>query len=271
MRIREVRAGGWCRASFSILRDLGRSRAPVADRGVDRRAAFSTSCASTESSGGGWPRCGPSRVVRLYTGPESKAALPRPLDQAAPVVYSYWTVRASQDPRLAVGLIGLGNMGTAFAERLLDAGYPLVVSNRTPEKAQALAARGAAARRLARRTRRAGRRDPHVARRRRCVRRGGDGSHRGGAAGLRPRRPEHGLTGCVGAGRRACRGGVRRIRACAREREPDCRSRREPELHRLGRRPPTSIASSRSSGRSARPCTASVTESRLGSSSSRSI
>ena len=34
-------------------------------------------------------------------------------------------------------------MGTAFAERLLDAGYPLVVSNRTPEKAQALAARGA--------------------------------------------------------------------------------------------------------------------------------
>ena len=69
--------------------------------------------------------------------------LPRPLDRAAPVVYSYWTVRASQDPRLAVGLIGLGNMGTAFAERLLDAGYPLVVSNRTPGKAQALAARGA--------------------------------------------------------------------------------------------------------------------------------
>ena len=69
--------------------------------------------------------------------------LPRPLDQEASVVYSYWTVRASQDPRLAVGLIGLGNMGTAFAERLLDAGYPLVVSNRTPGKAQALAARGA--------------------------------------------------------------------------------------------------------------------------------
>jgi len=34
-------------------------------------------------------------------------------------------------------------MGTAFAERLLDAGYPLVVSNRTPAKAEALAARGA--------------------------------------------------------------------------------------------------------------------------------
>lgn len=42
-----------------------------------------------------------------------------------------------------MGLIGLGNMGTAFAERLLDAGYPLVVSNRTLERAQALAALGA--------------------------------------------------------------------------------------------------------------------------------
>src|SRR5512132_10962 len=66
------------------------------------------------------------------------------LDRASLVVYSYWTVRASQDPRLAVGLIVLGNMGTAFAERLLDAGYPLVVSNRTPQRAEALAARGAA-------------------------------------------------------------------------------------------------------------------------------
>jgi 3-hydroxyisobutyrate dehydrogenase-like beta-hydroxyacid dehydrogenase len=42
-----------------------------------------------------------------------------------------------------VGLIGLGNMGTAIAERLLDAGYPLVVNNRTPAKAEALAALGA--------------------------------------------------------------------------------------------------------------------------------
>ena len=45
----------------------------------------------------------------------------------------------SQDPRPSVGLIGLGNMGSAFAERLLDAGYDLVVHNRTPEKAQPLA------------------------------------------------------------------------------------------------------------------------------------
>jgi 3-hydroxyisobutyrate dehydrogenase-like beta-hydroxyacid dehydrogenase len=40
-------------------------------------------------------------------------------------------------------LIGIGHMGSAFAERLLDAGYSLVVSNRTPEKARALQERGA--------------------------------------------------------------------------------------------------------------------------------
>ena len=50
---------------------------------------------------------------------------------------------ASQDPRLAVGLIGLGHMGEAFGERLLAAGYPLVVFNRTPGKAEQLAALGA--------------------------------------------------------------------------------------------------------------------------------
>jgi 3-hydroxyisobutyrate dehydrogenase-like beta-hydroxyacid dehydrogenase len=52
-------------------------------------------------------------------------------------------VGASQDPRLAVGLIGLGHMGAAFGERLLAAGYPLVVFNRSPEKAEPLAALGA--------------------------------------------------------------------------------------------------------------------------------
>src|SRR5207247_365283 len=46
-------------------------------------------------------------------------------------------------PRLSVGLIGLGNMGTAIAERLLDAGYPLVVNNRTRDKADALGTLGA--------------------------------------------------------------------------------------------------------------------------------
>ena len=53
-------------------------------------------------------------------------------------------MRDSHDPRLTVGLIGLGNMGTAIAERVLDAGYRLVVYNRTPAKADALGARGAA-------------------------------------------------------------------------------------------------------------------------------
>lgn len=42
-----------------------------------------------------------------------------------------------------MGLIGLGNMGTAIAERILDAGYQLIVHNRTPEKADALRALGA--------------------------------------------------------------------------------------------------------------------------------
>jgi 3-hydroxyisobutyrate dehydrogenase-like beta-hydroxyacid dehydrogenase len=65
------------------------------------------------------------------------------LDPLAPFVYSYWTVPGSQDARPTVGLIGLGNMGTAFAERLLQAGYLLQVYNRTSEKAQALAAGGA--------------------------------------------------------------------------------------------------------------------------------
>ena len=40
-------------------------------------------------------------------------------------------------------MIGLGNMGTAFAERLLDGGYDLLVYNRTAAKAEPLAARGA--------------------------------------------------------------------------------------------------------------------------------
>jgi 3-hydroxyisobutyrate dehydrogenase-like beta-hydroxyacid dehydrogenase len=44
---------------------------------------------------------------------------------------------------VTVGLIGLGNMGTAVAERLVDAGYRLVVHNRTPEKAAGPAKRGA--------------------------------------------------------------------------------------------------------------------------------
>lgn len=42
-----------------------------------------------------------------------------------------------------MGLIGLGNMGTAIAERVLEAGYPLVLHNRTLEKAAPYVDRGA--------------------------------------------------------------------------------------------------------------------------------
>ncbi len=49
----------------------------------------------------------------------------------------------SNDELPAVGLIGLGSMGTAIAERLLDAGYELLVSNRTPQKVAPLVVRGA--------------------------------------------------------------------------------------------------------------------------------
>jgi 3-hydroxyisobutyrate dehydrogenase-like beta-hydroxyacid dehydrogenase len=52
-------------------------------------------------------------------------------------------VSSGRDPRSALGLIGLGNMGTAIAERLLAAGYELSVHNRSPEKAEPLRAGGA--------------------------------------------------------------------------------------------------------------------------------
>ena len=42
-----------------------------------------------------------------------------------------------------IGVIGLGLMGTALAERLLENGYRVAVWNRTREKADALVARGA--------------------------------------------------------------------------------------------------------------------------------
>jgi len=83
------------------------------------------------------------RPVSLYkrAAPAEKSA--KCLDPPTPFVYSYWTVPGSQEARPTVGLIGLGNMGTAFAERLLQAGYPLHVYNRTPQKAEPLAAEGA--------------------------------------------------------------------------------------------------------------------------------
>ena len=48
-----------------------------------------------------------------------------------------------QPRRKSVGVIGLGLLGTALAERLLAAGFPTVVYNRTQEKADPLIAKGA--------------------------------------------------------------------------------------------------------------------------------
>ena len=45
------------------------------------------------------------------------------------------------EPRVAV--VGLGKMGLPIAERILDAGFPLVVFNRTRSRTEPLAARGA--------------------------------------------------------------------------------------------------------------------------------
>lgn len=46
-------------------------------------------------------------------------------------------------PLRSVGLVGLGKMGEAIAERLVGAGYELLVHNRSREKAEPLAAAGA--------------------------------------------------------------------------------------------------------------------------------
>ena len=45
--------------------------------------------------------------------------------------------------QVKVGFVGLGNMGSRIAQRLLDHGYQLSVYNRDPSKAEAIAAKGA--------------------------------------------------------------------------------------------------------------------------------
>ena len=50
---------------------------------------------------------------------------------------------APVDGATSVSLIGLGNMGVPIAERILEAGFPLSVYNRHPEKAAPLVERGA--------------------------------------------------------------------------------------------------------------------------------
>ncbi len=47
------------------------------------------------------------------------------------------------DPKPRVGFVGLGRMGLPMSRKLLEAGYPLTVYNRTAAKADALAAAGA--------------------------------------------------------------------------------------------------------------------------------
>ncbi len=42
-------------------------------------------------------------------------------------------------PGITVGLVGTGRMGSAMAHAIARAGLPLVVNNRSPERAQALA------------------------------------------------------------------------------------------------------------------------------------
>lgn len=44
---------------------------------------------------------------------------------------------------MRIGIVGLGKMGSVFAERLIDAGHDLTVWNRTRSKAEALAEKGA--------------------------------------------------------------------------------------------------------------------------------
>jgi 3-hydroxyisobutyrate dehydrogenase len=46
---------------------------------------------------------------------------------------------------MKIGIAGLGKMGSAIAERLIECGHELVVWNRSPEKTAPLAARGATA------------------------------------------------------------------------------------------------------------------------------
>ncbi|MFI0479773.1 NAD(P)-dependent oxidoreductase [Actinomadura sp. 9N215] len=53
------------------------------------------------------------------------------------------TTSENDDIRPAVTVIGLGEMGSALAGAFLDGGHPTTVWNRTPEKADALVAKGA--------------------------------------------------------------------------------------------------------------------------------
>ena len=51
--------------------------------------------------------------------------------------------RQSEQGKPRVGFIGLGHMGSGMVKRLLDAGYPLTVYDRTPARAEPLSKQGA--------------------------------------------------------------------------------------------------------------------------------
>jgi 3-hydroxyisobutyrate dehydrogenase-like beta-hydroxyacid dehydrogenase len=53
------------------------------------------------------------------------------------------TSQGEEKRKLTVGFIGMGHMGSAMAKRLLDAGYPLTVFDRTAARAQEVAQQGA--------------------------------------------------------------------------------------------------------------------------------
>jgi 3-hydroxyisobutyrate dehydrogenase-like beta-hydroxyacid dehydrogenase len=54
-------------------------------------------------------------------------------------------MRTEREPKPSIGFIGLGAVGSRMATRLLDAGYPLGVFNRTPDKTRPQVERGARA------------------------------------------------------------------------------------------------------------------------------
>ena len=207
----------------------------------------------------------PTRVVRLCTDPECSGVLPRPLDQPPPIVYSYWTVRASHEPPSRRGVDRSRQHG--HRDRRAPPRCRITRSSSTIARGEGRGARGPRCHRRgnAGGPRRAGRRGAHVPRGRRGA---GGGCRRGarcGAPGYGPRRHEHRLAGYVGAGRRARRGRVRRLPARAGQRQSGCRSRREPRASSSPARAGRSTESSRSSVRSVRPSTTSVTASRRGS------
>jgi 3-hydroxyisobutyrate dehydrogenase-like beta-hydroxyacid dehydrogenase len=54
------------------------------------------------------------------------------------------TMKEHSSARIRLGFIGMGHMGSHMAQRLLAAGYPLTVYDRTQERARALVPLGAA-------------------------------------------------------------------------------------------------------------------------------